>query len=82
MAVKKRFIAGVVCPRCAEMDRIRAWEQNGIRYRECVSCDFFEQMAIEDDAIDELSTRVNQPRETSPNDQVQPVKILDPGKRH
>ncbi|GEN26178.1 hypothetical protein HCU01_41270 [Halomonas cupida] len=82
MAVKKRFIAGVVCPRCAEMDRIRAWEQNGIRYRECVSCDFFEQLAIEDDAIDELSTRVNQSREASPNDQVQPVKILDPGKRH
>lgn len=82
MAVKKRFIAGVVCPRCAEMDRIRAWEQNGIRYRECVSCDFFEQLAIEDDAIDELNTRVNQPRETSPSDQVQPVKILDPGKRH
>ncbi|ALM51111.1 YheV family putative zinc ribbon protein [Halomonas huangheensis] len=82
MAVVKRFIAGVVCPRCAEMDRIRAWEQNGIRYRECVNCDFFEQLAIEDDAIDELSTRVNQPRESSPSDQLQPVRILDPSTRH
>lgn len=82
MAVKKRFIAGVVCPRCAAMDRIRAWQQNGIRYRECVSCDFLEQLAINDQAIDELTTRVNRPREASSQDQIQPVRILDPGKRH
>ena len=44
-ATPKRFIAGAICPRCAAMDRIRAWEQNGIRYRECVSCDFFEQIS-------------------------------------
>lgn len=63
MTVKKRFIAGVVCPRCAAMDRIRAWEQNGVRYRECVSCDFFEQLPIEDDVVEELATRVNQDSE-------------------
>jgi uncharacterized protein len=81
MAVQKRFIAGAICPRCAEMDRIRAWEQNGIRYRDCVSCDFFEQLPIEDDAAVELETRVNRPREAPAADEIRPVRILDPGKR-
>ncbi|WP_346797026.1 YheV family putative zinc ribbon protein [Halomonas sp. Bachu 37] len=80
MAVTKRFIAGAICPRCAEMDRIRAWEQNGIRYRQCVNCDFFEQLPIEDDAQDELTTRVNQVRDDQKRQEVQPVRILDPGK--
>ncbi|AMC99160.1 YheV family putative metal-binding protein [Halomonas sp. M5N1S17] len=78
MAVQKRFIAGAICPRCAEMDRIRAWEQNGIRYRDCVNCDFFEQAAIADDAHDELETRVNREREEQRNDTIQTVRILDP----
>ncbi|MCH4565456.1 MULTISPECIES: YheV family putative zinc ribbon protein [Halomonas] len=78
MAVQKRFIAGAICPRCAEMDRIRAWEQNGIRYRECVSCDFFEQLPIEDEALPELETRVSRPRDDQTRQDFQPVKILDP----
>ncbi|MCG6658904.1 YheV family putative metal-binding protein [Halomonas campisalis] len=78
MAVPKRFIAGAICPRCAEMDRIRAWEQNGIRYRDCVSCDFFEQQPIEDDALPELETRVNREREEQRRNTVTPVRILDP----
>ncbi|WP_251976347.1 YheV family putative zinc ribbon protein [Salinicola avicenniae] len=77
----KRFIAGTICPRCAAMDRVRSWEQNGIRYRDCVSCDFFEQLPIDDDSPQELATRVNQPRERqSPAAQeITPVRILDPG---
>ncbi len=81
MTVQKRFIAGAICPRCAEMDRIRSWEQNGIRYRECVSCDFFEQLPIEDESAPELSTRVNQPREEQTRQDIQTVKILDPKAR-
>lgn len=79
MSTVKRFIAGVTCPRCAEMDRIRAWEQNGIRYRECVSCDFFEQLPIEDETAPELQTRVNAPREEQKQQEIQTVRILDPG---
>ncbi|MGY4879619.1 YheV family putative zinc ribbon protein [Vreelandella aquamarina] len=79
MSTVKRFIAGVTCPRCAEMDRIRAWEQNGIRYRECVSCDFFEQLPIEDETAPELQTRVNTPREEQNQQEIQTVRILDPG---
>lgn len=79
MSMVKRFIAGVTCPRCAEMDRIRAWEQNGIRYRECVSCDFFEQLPIEDETAPELQTRVNTPRKEQKQQEIQTVRILDPG---
>ncbi|EPC00193.1 hypothetical protein L861_06790 [Litchfieldella anticariensis FP35 = DSM 16096] len=78
MAISKRFIAGAVCPRCAAMDRVRTWEQNGIRYRDCVNCDFFEQLPIEEEAASELATRVNRPREEQKRDELQTVKILDP----
>ncbi|WP_458526556.1 YheV family putative zinc ribbon protein [Onishia taeanensis] len=78
MPVTKRFIAGVICPRCAAMDRVRSWEQHGIRYRDCVSCDFFEQLPIEDESLPEMETRVNQPREDQQRQDVQTVKILDP----
>lgn len=80
----KRFIAGAVCPRCAAMDRVRTWEQNGIRYRDCVNCDFFEQLPIDDETPQELPTRVNRPREREKPaaEEITPVRILDPGKRH
>lgn len=81
MAVQKRFIAGAICPRCAEMDRIRSWEQNGVRYRDCVSCDFFEQAPIEEETAAELETRVNREREEQQRNDIQTVRILDPGKR-
>ncbi|MDR5902687.1 MULTISPECIES: YheV family putative zinc ribbon protein [Halomonas] len=78
MATQKRFIAGAICPRCAEMDRIRSWEQNGIRYRECVSCDFFEQLPIEEQAAPELATRIDRTHREEPTEDFQTVKIIDP----
>ncbi|HSH57700.1 MAG TPA: YheV family putative zinc ribbon protein [Halomonas sp.] len=78
MAIQKRFIAGAICPRCAEMDRIRSWEQNGIRYRECVSCDFFEQLPIEEQAAPELATRIDRTPGEEPAEDFQAVKIIDP----
>lgn len=78
MVVQKRFIAGAICPRCAELDRIRAWEQHGVRYRECVSCDFLEQLPIEEESTQELETRVNRIRESQARDTLQTVRILDP----
>lgn len=79
----KRFIAGAICPRCAAMDRVRTWEQNGIRYRDCVNCDFFEQLAIEDEGTEELATRVNRKREAErpASEEISPVRILDPKPR-
>ena len=43
----KRFIAGAVCPRCAEQDRIRAWDVDGVRHRECVACGFTDDVPLE-----------------------------------
>ena len=79
MPIPKRFIAGAICPRCAGMDKVRTWEQNGIRYRDCVACDFFEQLPIEEPGNGgELETRVNRPREEQQRNDVQTVRILDP----
>ncbi|WP_456268419.1 YheV family putative metal-binding protein [Kushneria sp. AK178] len=76
----KRFIAGAICPRCNAMDRIRSWESNGTRYRECVSCDFFEQLPMDEESLDPLDTRVSKNRPEPESDDFQPVKIIDPGK--
>ena len=63
-AIKKRFIAGAVCPRCSEMDSIVVFKIDSEHHRECVSCDFKEVTRF-DDAQDspkaELETRVNTP---------------------
>ena len=81
MPTPKRFIAGAICPRCAAMDRVRTWEQNGVRYRDCVACDFFEQLPIEEPTgAEEIETRVNRTREEQKNSDVQTVRILDPKK--
>ena len=43
----KRFIAGAVCLRCNERDKLRAWmNAEGTQLRECVRCGF------EDDLFD------------------------------
>ena len=77
---KKRFIAGAVCPRCNEMDKLTIFSDNGKEYRECVGCGFKEQMFLQS-APKELDTRVNKTKEEK-EAEVQPVKLVDPGKLH
>jgi len=36
--VKKRFIAGAVCPKCKAMDTMALTKENGIEKVTCVSC--------------------------------------------
>ncbi|MBX2809105.1 MAG: YheV family putative metal-binding protein [Cellvibrionaceae bacterium] len=55
---KKRFIAGAVCPRCGQLDKLVVFTENHIDYRECVSCDFKDEMRFQQPAR-ELETRVN-----------------------
>ncbi|MEZ9627223.1 YheV family putative zinc ribbon protein [Aliivibrio fischeri] len=38
MTVKKRFIAGAVCPSCSKEDTLRWWQESNIEYVECVDC--------------------------------------------
>jgi uncharacterized metal-binding protein (TIGR02443 family) len=81
--LKRRFIAGAVCPRCAGMDKIVMYDnEQGQRVRECVSCGYHELFA-EDRPPHEIKTRVNEPRageKPLPHEtEVQVVKFVDPG---
>ena len=73
---KKRFIAGVVCPQCSQMDKIQVYSQDGMDYRECISCGFKDQIRIAS-APHELKTRVNQ---NSASDQPRKVRLVDADK--
>ncbi|NIB39518.1 YheV family putative metal-binding protein [Pseudomaricurvus alkylphenolicus] len=59
---KRRFIAGAVCPRCSEMDKIVVYEKEGKDYRECVRCGFVDEMRFQQQ-VRELETRVNKTEE-------------------
>ncbi|CAM3489412.1 YheV family putative zinc ribbon protein [Parendozoicomonas haliclonae] len=76
--MKKRFIAGAVCPSCAEMDRLVVYEDQGVTIRECVNCGFTDnQKNLEEPK--ELETRVNQteaPETKALDDDVSPIRIL------
>jgi len=74
--VKKRFIAGAVCPRCSEMDRLVTYKEDGKEFRECVSCDFHDEMRFKQNTR-ELDTRVNLEKEQLAEETQ--VIILDPG---
>ena len=57
--MRKRFIAGAVCPRCGQMDRLVSYTPEGTDapVRECVACGFSEQLRMEN--TEPLITRVN-----------------------
>lgn len=74
----KRFIAGAVCPRCAEMDRLVTYEQDGDVFKECVECGYSEKQLAQIE-INELTTRVNAGEKT--REAAEPVRlVLDSGK--
>lgn len=77
----KRFIAGAVCPRCAEMDKLVMYtDDQNQQVRECVRCGY--QDVMTDSGPQELNTRVNQPRPgekpLAHEDEIQVVNILEP----
>ena len=73
---KKQFIAGVTCPKCALMDKIQAFTEDGVNYRECVSCGFKDEMRLSSTPR-ELETRVNTDEEGIAS-QTQTVRLVDP----
>ena len=84
--LKKRFIAGAVCPKCEQMDKLMMYDtEDHQRFRECVSCGF-KELLVEQSEPDELTTRVNQARPgeqaLAHEDEVQVVSIMDPKKLH
>lgn len=38
MPVRKRFIAGAVCPECQTRDSLAMWRENNVDIVECVKC--------------------------------------------
>lgn len=74
---KRRFVAGAVCPRCSEMDKIVVYNENGKDFRECVVCGFKDEMHFKP-AQRELGTRVNQTEEEK--NKIETVKIIPFGK--
>ncbi len=59
--VKKRFIAGAVCPACEGQDTIKMWDIDGVPHRECVACDYADTLNEQGISVPkELGTRVNQ----------------------
>ncbi len=61
MPSPKRFIAGAICPRCAEMDKITLFtDDKGDQVRECVACGYTDALSeVEQPAAPEIETRVN-----------------------
>lgn len=72
--IKKRFIAGAICPSCKQLDKIQMFKVDGIDYRECVACGFKDEMRFKP-AVRELETRVNEPAEVKKS-QTGVIKIL------
>ena len=82
--MKKRFIAGAVCPRCSAMDRIVMFTTEEGTFRECVDCGFEDRQPEAADmtpASETLKTRVTPTESDSPkkDDTPQPVRILPSG---
>ncbi|MDA9877178.1 YheV family putative metal-binding protein [bacterium] len=75
-STKKRFIAGVTCPKCGEMDKMQVYAEAGVDYRECVSCGFKDEMRLSS-VPREVETRVNISSKDIAS-QTQPVKLIDP----
>ena len=79
--MQRRFIAGAVCPRCAQMDKIVMYDNAACeRVRECVNCGYRDALDAQGNPT-ELTTRVNQPRAgekpLAHEDEVRVINIVD-----
>lgn len=73
--MKKRFIAGAMCPRCSALDTIYVFTKNDIEVRACVDCDFEEEAQFNSQQK-ELPTRVNQTVDKTVVE-IQQIKLID-----
>lgn len=67
--IRKRFIAGAICPKCGMLDRIVVYREQQKDLRECVNCGFKDELRLQQ-TTPELSTRVQQA-------EVKPVRLVD-----
>lgn len=82
--MKRRFIAGAMCPACEQLDKIVMYDADDKRWRECVACGFKDELT--EQPQQELKTRVNQPqpgeKPLAHEDEVSIVSIIDPKTLH
>ena len=72
----RRFIAGAVCPRCGEMDKLVVDSERQLR--ECVGCGFADERPEDDPA--ELPTRVTRGTARLVETPSERVTLIDPAK--
>lgn len=73
---RRRFIAGAVCPRCSEMDKIVVDLDTDMR--ECVACGFSDERPPAP-TVEEVRTRVSRASARRVETRADPVRLLDPG---
>ena len=80
--MKKRFIAGAVCPNCKEMDRIvletsDADDEKEVQRRRCVSCGFSEDYTPSENRYDSLP-KGKREKTASIGSTPDVIRIIDP----
>ena len=80
--MKKRFIAGAVCPKCSEMDRMvletsDADDEKELQRRRCVSCGFSEDYIPSANRYDSLP-KGKREKTASTSSTSDVVRIIDP----
>lgn len=78
--VKKRFIAGAICPACKAQDTVKMYRIDDTDYRECVACDFSDKIRLHS-APRELQTRVNTTAQQRA-EQTSVIKIVEPSAKN
>ena len=77
---QKRFIAGAVCPKCSEMDKLVMYKnEDGKETRECVACGYLDVMKDDfgTEQAEELTTRVTPVGQAVRDEGEQPLKIFE-----
>ena len=77
--MKKRFIAGAVCPSCGEMDSIQlSMNTEGVQVKECVECLFSETLNPEPKLEEDLPEGRISREEMVLEENVDIVRIITP----
>ena len=72
----RRFIAGAVCPRCSEMDKIVVNLDSDTR--ECVACGFNELRPAANNPVAEVPPRVSRAAARRTETPAEVVSLVDP----
>lgn len=81
--IKKRFIAGAVCPSCGETDTIQMFtDMDGTQKKHCVDCEYSETLTSEPGLEGELPEARIAREEKVLGDSVEIVRIVLPSDLH